>query len=315
VKLDMGPLGDAYVFSAHLTAYPYEPYRLNPQAAQLGGGTAINTGTPAGDAAAAVASANSTRGAKRTQILNEIAAVVPGGAKVFLLGDYNEPSHLDWTEAAGPNGAGRHTHVVPWPASTAVANAGLVDSYRQVHPDETTSPGYTWTTLVNNPEVHDRIDFVYYNGAGLSATNSQVVGSFSTAGGVVADIRLNYYPSDHRAVLTTFDVVLPGDYNDNGVVDAADYTVWRDNLDITAMLPNDMIGGTIGAAQYDQWKAHFGAAAGSGGSAAGLAAGVPEPATCWLACPWLVRFLTARRRIKRLNRATFLESATRTDNR
>ena len=77
-------------------------------------------------------------------------------------------------------------------------------------------------------------------------------------------------------VLSIVAPVLAGDYNHNGVVDAADYVVWRDNTGTNNPLPNDPIGGTIGSAQYDQWRAHFGQAVG-GGSAAAQA--VPEP-TC-----------------------------------
>ncbi|MEM9186686.1 MAG: PEP-CTERM sorting domain-containing protein [Planctomycetota bacterium] len=51
----------------------------------------------------------------------------------------------------------------------------------------------------------------------------------------------------------------PGDYNDDNVVDAADYTVWRDALGAEIELANDPIGGTIGAAQYTQWRENFGA--------------------------------------------------------
>ena len=51
---------------------------------------------------------------------------------------------------------------------------------------------------------------------------------------------------------------LTGDYNNNGVVDAADYVVWRNNQGTSNALPNDPIGGMIGAAQYNQWRAHFG---------------------------------------------------------
>jgi endonuclease/exonuclease/phosphatase (EEP) superfamily protein YafD len=278
VKVDMGPLGDGYIFSVHLIAYPYQPYQLHPQWSQLGGGPQITT------AAAAINSANNTRGAKRTQVLNEIAAVVPAGAPVFLVGDFNEPSHLDWTTEAGPSGAGRHTHVVAWPASAAVANAGFIDSYREIRPDETTQLGYTWTTQNNNPEVHDRIDFVYYKGEGVTATNSQLVGSASTAGGVAADIVIGGYPSDHRAVLTTFEVTLPGDYNRDGIVDAADYIVWRKN------------GGM--QAGYDSWRANFGNSAGSAAAAGQpLSAGsVPEPSTYLLACAAAAAFITLRRR-------------------
>ena len=72
---------------------------------------------------------------------------------------------------------------------------------------------------------------------------------------------------------------LPGDYNDNGVVDAADYAVWRDHLNSNFQLPNEVAGvspGTVTAADYDAWKLRFGDTL-SGSGAAAQAAGVPEP--------------------------------------
>ena len=78
--------------------------------------------------------------------------------------------------------------------------------------------------------------------------------------------------------VTTNAVSLPGDYNHNGVVDAADYVLWRTNQGSSNVLTNDPIGGTIGTAQYNQWRAHFGQSAGSGASAVATAA-VPEPST------------------------------------
>ncbi len=70
---------------------------------------------------------------------------------------------------------------------------------------------------------------------------------------------------------------LTGDYNESGVVDAADYVVWRENLGTTNALPNDDIGGTIGPDHYAQWRANFGDSA--NGSALGSA--VPEPVS-WI---------------------------------
>ncbi len=49
-----------------------------------------------------------------------------------------------------------------------------------------------------------------------------------------------------------------GDYNNDGTVDAADYTIWRKNEGTGGVLPNDGIGGTIGAAQYAEWRAQYG---------------------------------------------------------
>jgi hypothetical protein len=52
---------------------------------------------------------------------------------------------------------------------------------------------------------------------------------------------------------------LPGDYNLDGTVNAADYTVWRGRVGQTT-LPNrnPAASGEIGQADYDFWKAHFG---------------------------------------------------------
>ena len=72
---------------------------------------------------------------------------------------------------------------------------------------------------------------------------------------------------------------LPGDYNGDDVVDAADYTLWRDNLGSPTSLPND---DTVGVDQddYIRWKTNFGMTAGVGSLGQSP---VPEPATFGLA--------------------------------
>jgi len=71
---------------------------------------------------------------------------------------------------------------------------------------------------------------------------------------------------------------LPGDYNNNGTVDAADYVVWRK----TGGSPDD----------YNTWRSHFGQPPGSGSGATANAA-IPEPATLVLmmfaAAGWCLR--------------------------
>ena len=94
--------------------------------------------------------------------------------------------------------------------------------------------------------------------------------------------------------IVTDAVILQGDYNQNGVVDAADYIVWRKNVNTGNVLANDPIGGTIGQAQYDQWRAHFGQTAGSG-SGADANATVPEPATMVMLIVTAAGALTRRR--------------------
>lgn len=78
-------------------------------------------------------------------------------------------------------------------------------------------------------------------------------------------------------------VGVAGDYNNDGTVNAADYTLWRDHLGQNFQLQNEggISSGVVDAADYTFWKSRFGATSGSGGgSLAGSA--VPEPAAWFL---------------------------------
>ena len=71
---------------------------------------------------------------------------------------------------------------------------------------------------------------------------------------------------------------LPGDFNNDGKVDSADYATWRKNS-ANASLPND--GGAITqAARYTLWRSNFGTPSGAGTALSGGA--VPEPGTALL---------------------------------
>jgi hypothetical protein len=85
-----------------------------------------------------------------------------------------------------------------------------------------------------------------------------------------------------------------GDYNDDGKVDAADYVVWRKNEGTMNVLPNDPHGGTIGALQFNTWRANFGNMAGSGTGLDSSNASVPEPAMA-LHCAICLTVLLSRR--------------------
>jgi hypothetical protein len=69
-----------------------------------------------------------------------------------------------------------------------------------------------------------------------------------------------------------------GDYSGNGVVDAADFTVWQDNWATGFALPNEdpsASPGSVTNEDYDVWVANFGNGAASGSGSSG--APVPEP--------------------------------------
>jgi endonuclease/exonuclease/phosphatase family metal-dependent hydrolase len=127
------------------------------------------------------------------------------GTPVVLTGDFNSPSYLDWTSAAA-----RHRPLVPysvvWPVSKALARAGFVDSYREVHPYPVARPGFTWSP--GGPETRrhdfpDRIDWVLHAGP-ATAVSSKLIGE---VGGPDVDLGFGPpYPSDHRGVVSTLDV-------------------------------------------------------------------------------------------------------------
>ena len=123
---------------------------------------------------------------------------------MFITGDFNEPSHRDWTTAAAD--ANQCPLCVEWPSTKAVEDAGFVDAFRAVHPDPIEHPGRTWTptTKVTDPnDRHDRIDFVFVHGTTAQVKSIKLVGE----SGEFADIVVEPYPSDHRAVVAEVDLV------------------------------------------------------------------------------------------------------------
>lgn len=75
--------------------------------------------------------------------------------------------------------------------------------------------------------------------------------------------------------LLTITLSLPGDYNHDGTVDAADYVVWRTNRGAEMAMSNDTSPGSVTQWDYEVWVANFGRTWLGGGS--GFA--VPEPTT------------------------------------
>jgi hypothetical protein len=85
---------------------------------------------------------------------------------------------------------------------------------------------------------------------------------------------------------------LPGDFNEDEVVDAADFVYWRKAADAGLDdLPNDNDDtGPVGAAEYSLWQTNFASMSGGGSSGA-----VPEPASAALLTVIVFCFWGAKR--------------------
>lgn len=144
------------------------------------------------------------------------------GYSIVIGGDFNEPSHLDWTSRT------RHLYdhqglIVPWPVSTMLAKAGYTDAYRAAHPDELLYPGFTYPadnadvavnrlTWAAKADERERIDFVLFKGSGLKVTDARL---FGPEGCIAVSKRtpnptsepficpLGVWPTDHKGVFVT----------------------------------------------------------------------------------------------------------------
>ena len=146
------------------------------------------------------------------------------GSMVFIGGDFNEPSHLDWTEETKNlfehNGA-----IVQWPVSTLLEQAGFKDAYRELYPNPVTHPCITFpcfnprksassVTWTPDSDERDRIDFIHhFPFAGLSVTSAKLVGPVPTVAfakkventGEDEHITPNaVWPSDHKGLLIEY---------------------------------------------------------------------------------------------------------------
>lgn len=146
------------------------------------------------------------------------------GALIFLGGDFNEPSMLDWV----PSMKSLYDHngvVYEWDQSKTLLGAGYKDAYREACPNPLTHPGITYPSdnkgkstrqLTWAPEAdeRERIDFVYYAPCRkLSVVGAWILGPKSS---IVYNERmeekakdrfvepLDVWPSDHKAVLVEF---------------------------------------------------------------------------------------------------------------
>jgi len=119
----------------------------------------------------------------------------------------------------------------------------------------------------------------------------QATGTWGATGSGAAHESALITGSGFLNVTTLPPVGVPGDYNGNGVVDAADYVLWRNG----GPLQNEVAtAGSVTPEDYTEWRARFGNTSGSG-SVLGAAA-VPEPAAALLAMFALSALAYSRKR-------------------
>jgi len=193
-----------YVISAHYTDEPYQPF----QAANI----SYNDSAPfIHNSDELSAAAYAARGKAIDDTIAEAQRILlrPDATTVLIAGDFNEPSNLDWT----PRSA--QYEYVPYACdfvnSRNFSRHGLIDTYRQLFPDEIANRGISWPGYkVDYQYREDRIDFIYHSN--VTRTNTRQhrrMGDETvvTLRAINATVVQGYSPSDHRAVYAQFEFV------------------------------------------------------------------------------------------------------------
>lgn len=169
---------------------------------------------------------------------------------------------------------------------------------------------FSATNRTGNPELTgDDLDLhlasrLYYHELIVDTANSLGISPFYWDNGWTGLNGSGIFNRDNATVFDqdTVDALTggsgpTGDYNGDGIVDAADYTVWRNTLgqvvDPHGSGADGNANGEIDAGDYLFWKERYGDVIPSG---SGGLSSVPEPATVTTALAWLLLLFIRRRR-------------------
>lgn len=146
------------------------------------------------------------------------------GRLVFLGGDFNEPSHLDWTKRT-KNLFDHHGQIVPWNNTLSLQKNGFIDAYRKQFPNEVSHPGFTFPAYITtvptkklvwapDADERDRIDFIFYRkNKAVRLKDVTIVGPKESIlkGQPVTEatkdpflLPQGNWPTDHKALLADF---------------------------------------------------------------------------------------------------------------
>jgi hypothetical protein len=143
-----------------------------------------------------------TREAEVNTILNGLEPFLQKTDEIPLIigGDFNIWSHLDWQEETKElhNGS-----AIDWWTTSMFEKAGLIDSYREVHPNALEYPGITW----DQPDKKDehRIDYIFYKGEKLEPVES-IIYKAPVNSNLIIHGNSFMYPSDHGLVFANFHI-------------------------------------------------------------------------------------------------------------
>lgn len=137
------------------------------------------------------------------------------------------------------------------------------------------------------PQFGDEVEF--FSADSITGQFDTVIGLPALEAGLAW--RLLYEPTSVTAAVT-----LAGDFNLDGIVNLADYTLWRNSVGAMGpALAADANGDSVvDTADYDLWKTNFGNTTADFPAAASQA--VPEPGAVWMLLAGVVAMAVARRR-------------------
>ncbi len=158
--------------------------------------------------------------------------------------------------------------------------------------------GETWDEAGGSNDAVLAESFLLGNST-LAPNDSLDLGSGFDLGGT-HDLTFQYHDFVSGAIVTgevTYPIVaagVQGDYNNNGIVDAADYVLWRKG----GPLQNDPTPG-VSAADYTFWRSRFGSNTGSGVGDGLAGPAIPEPNAWLLLCIVTTCVFASRRQLFR----------------
>jgi T5SS/PEP-CTERM-associated repeat protein len=244
----------------------------------------LNIGVPTADTPSSLTLANGGTVTVTNQLLVTTQGRITGNGSITAGSVINEAMIAPGSDVAGLHLAGvLHLNTSFLQANSGALQVQLAGTTAGTQYDQILISGTSVLTGNLNVELAD--NFVPKAGNFFHILDlGTVTGAFATvnlptlANGLTWDTSQLY----SAGIIAVVGTAVPGDYNRDGVVDAADYTVWRDHLGQSVTLPNDTTPGTVTQADYDFWKSHYGNHAGSGAGAT-VAKSVPEPSALVLA--------------------------------